>query len=224
MPRVGASEDDFAVVLERGDWNAAITWLIRLHEADLRAFVARRLPAWAKPSEIDEVCQEVWAEALANLSSYRRESPARGWLFGIANHKIVDFLRHHRRLLPLEDIVSKLIEASTLRPSRALAGAELRRIAQTVVETLEPDKRTLIRWRYRDGLKPAQILERLVTEGGAAEVDLEQQVEALSTASREERGILEKRLINLITQRIHRAVLQLIELWKRHEGQALPNV
>jgi RNA polymerase sigma factor (sigma-70 family) len=215
---VEVPEHELLVILERGDASAAIEWLIHAHDAELRAFIAGRLPRWARPWGIDEIRQEVWADAFRHLASYRREGPARGWLFGIAGHKIVDLVRRHRRLAPLEDVVSKLVEASTRRPSRALARAERLRTAAAILEALEPEKRTLVAWRYGEGLKPAQILERIVREGRAAEVDLEPQVRALSASEGDLRKDLEKKLINAITQRIHRAVLQVIELWKQHEG------
>lgn len=209
---------ELLVILERGDGAAALAWLVRAHGTGLRAFAARRLPAWAKPWGIDEICQEVWADAFVHLASYRREGPVRAWLFGIADHKILDFFRRNRRETPLEDAVSKLIDASTRRPSRVLAGAERMRALTAIFDTLEPDVRTLVTWRYGDGLKPAQILLRIVNDGLAAEVDLDPQVRALLASGDDERRSLEKKLVNLITQRIHRAVLRIIELWKEHEA------
>jgi RNA polymerase sigma-70 factor (ECF subfamily) len=216
--RVQSKDGELLVILERGDRPAAMAWLVRVHGEGLRAFVARRLAVWARPWGIDEVCQEVWADALLHLASYRRQGPVRAWLFGIADHKIADFFRRRRRDAPLDDAVSKLIEASTHRPSRVLARVERMRAVKAILEALEPEQRTLIVWRYGDGLKPAQILQRLVNEGLAAEVGLDSQVRALLAADGDQRRSLEKKVINLITQRIHRAVLRVIELWKEQEA------
>jgi RNA polymerase sigma-70 factor (ECF subfamily) len=218
MARVGTTDRELLVILERGDGAAAMAWLVRAHGDGLRAFVARRLPVWARPWGIDEVCQEVWADAFLHLASYRREGPVRAWLFGIADHKVVDFFRRRGRETPLEDVVSKLVEASTRRPSRVLAGIERKRALKGIIEALEPGQRTLVAWRYGDGLKPAQILQRIVNEGVAQEVDLEEQVRAFLASGADERKSLEKKLVNLITQRIHRAVLRVIELWKAYEA------
>src|SRR5215831_568913 len=116
MGHVGAIERELLVMLKRGDAAAAVAWLVGAHGADLRTFVSRRLPKWAKPWGMEEVCQEVWADAFFHLPNYRGDGPARGWLLGVAGHKVADFLRRHERTRPLEDLVSKLVEASTLRP------------------------------------------------------------------------------------------------------------
>lgn len=52
----------------------------------------------------EDLVQETLAEAFINLSSLRDETRLEPWLFRIAHHKCVDFIRRERRPLLLDDL------------------------------------------------------------------------------------------------------------------------
>jgi RNA polymerase sigma-70 factor (ECF subfamily) len=51
----------------------------------------------------EDLVQETLAEAFIHLSSLREESRLEPWLFRIAHHRCVDFIRRERREVPLEE-------------------------------------------------------------------------------------------------------------------------
>jgi len=73
----------------------AAAQLVAAHADAIYGYVRRRLAP--RPDVIDDVVQEVLLAALTHLRSFRGTSPLRGWLLGIARHKVEDIYRQRLR-------------------------------------------------------------------------------------------------------------------------------
>ena len=70
----------------------------------------------------EDIAAESMAILLTKHKSFRDENHCRAYLYKIAHHKSVDYLRQHKQLVPLDDVENVLgsgdLEASTLKKER----------------------------------------------------------------------------------------------------------
>src|SRR5262245_43552482 len=72
----------------------AFSELVRLHQAAVRAYVARYVRS---RDVVADIAQESFLSAHRGLGSYGGEAPFRLWLLGIARRAVADFLREELR-------------------------------------------------------------------------------------------------------------------------------
>src|SRR3989338_740099 len=136
-------------------------------EEALRMLIARYLrPMYhftyrytASGPDAEDVTQEVFAKVWKNLKRYDERTSFRAWLFAIAKNTAIDWLRK-RKIEPAstidEEMTDALIDPAPL-PSEI---AETKMTASAVGEAagrLEPGARTVLRFRYDDGLTFREI-------------------------------------------------------------------
>ena len=140
------SDPDDAELIGRsldGDGDAFVE-VVRRHEADVGAYLARR----AGRQLAEDLLGDVWVAALASRASYDRSFPDAGpWLFGVAHNT----LRRHWRSRPAEDPVADVTSMAsgwdpwTAVDDRVAAESVLRR----ALALLAPRQReivTLVAW------------------------------------------------------------------------------
>src|SRR5262245_4998161 len=67
----------------------AFTEIMRLHQAQVRAYVSRYVQS---NDLVDDLAQETFLDAFRTLRTYRGDSPIRTWLLGIARHRALRYL------------------------------------------------------------------------------------------------------------------------------------
>lgn len=132
-----------------GNWSQAY----RRHGADIRAYLARRLP---RPEEAEDLCQETFLRALAAEGRLRDPGALRSYLFATAHNLLVNHLSR-RRLVQVE---SELGEGRSLElvagagaeatageaaPAAALQGHELARALAAALTSLPAEQRLAFR-------------------------------------------------------------------------------
>lgn len=66
-------------------------------KAELRAYLAARLPAGMKPVvSVDDLLQEIWLTANRSIETVRQPEAVSYWLRKVAERKLIDTLRHAR--------------------------------------------------------------------------------------------------------------------------------
>jgi RNA polymerase sigma-70 factor (ECF subfamily) len=70
----------------------------REHEAELRGYLRRRLPA---PSDADDLLQEVFLKALRQGRAFCEIEQVRAWLFRVARNALADHLKLRREEIEL---------------------------------------------------------------------------------------------------------------------------
>ena len=123
------------------------------------SFIRRRL----NPREdlVDDLVQDVFIAAWENLASFRGSSSLRGWLLGIARHKVEEY---YRKLLqdahPLEPDMVEILPDS--RPGLE-AAAERERIEQQIRKVLAAMPRhysIALLWRYWERRSAREVAEK----------------------------------------------------------------
>ena len=95
-------------------------------------------------AELDDICQEVFAQAYFKLRQYRRDSPFEHWLLRITTHKCYDYLRKRRRSAPTLS-VDALLESGRepSAPEPPVPHPDLERL-HAALAALSPKERLVI--------------------------------------------------------------------------------
>ena len=157
----GLSDAALVALLKRGE-RAAFGIVIQRHNQ--RLFRAAR-SIMRDDAEAEDVVQETYVRAFANLSGFRGDAQLSTWLTRIALNEALDRIRRRRPQVELYVVDD---ERATLKPTaddpeRGAARAEIRRLVENAVDALPESFRTV--FILRD-------IEELTTEETAAYLGL----------------------------------------------------
>jgi RNA polymerase sigma-70 factor (ECF subfamily) len=164
---------DAAIAAVRAGEREAYGAVIDHTEARLRAFLAFRAP---QRELVDEVAQQAYITAYEKLADYRLGTSFLGWLKRIALNHLQNEHRRRQRGSSPTDRLSEL-----LAPEPTTGEDERAERLERCLTGLGQEARRLIDWRYRDGLSPAQIAERLGRLASSVRVALTRLRQALLT-------------------------------------------
>lgn len=115
---------------------------------------------------VDDVVQEVFLAALNGLGSFEGQSSLRGWLIGIARHKIEDVYRQRLRLPETLDEVTAVDEASlsTIAPlDERIDAARARAKTRQILAQLPERYGLILLWRYWEQRSAREMAEAIGT-------------------------------------------------------------
>lgn len=159
-----------------GDASAYQRFLVHLTPA-LRRFVRRALArAAAAEADAEDIVQEILLAIHLKRQTWIESAPVAPWVFTIARHKVIDFLRRRgRRLhLPLEDFAETLA-AEVDEPSHI--GADIDRH----LDCLPTVQRKVVKSIAVTGASIAETAADLAMSQGAVRVALHRGLAALAT-------------------------------------------
>lgn len=143
-----AADRALVAAIANNDRKAAAE-LIAAHADAVYSYVRHRLSSRA--DRVDDLVQDVFLAGLSSIRSYRGMSSLRGWLLGIARHKVEDFYRHRLRepdplLDETEDAGGPALEDPGMeeRIDRGRAARRTRRILRHLPEAYA----VVLLWRY----------------------------------------------------------------------------
>jgi RNA polymerase sigma-70 factor (ECF subfamily) len=115
---------------------------------------------------VDDVVQEVFLAALNGLASFAGQSSLRGWLLGIARHKIEDVYRHRLRLPQALDEVTAGGEPSlstTFSLDEHIDAARARAKTRQILAQLPERYGLMLLWRYWEQRSAREMAEAIGT-------------------------------------------------------------
>jgi RNA polymerase sigma-70 factor (ECF subfamily) len=143
--------DERLVAAALGGDDHAFAELTRRHKSRVFGVAAR----FARdPSEIDDICQEVFVQAYFKLRQFRGDSPFEHWLLRITTYKCYDHLRKRRRnglVVSTDALLESGIEPAVEEPDEPhpdlerlhAALAELSPKERLIITLLELEERTI---------------------------------------------------------------------------------
>lgn len=134
------------------DGKAGVGSLLRALSPVLAGFYARRL-GHGQP-DLDDLVQEALIAVYQHRAHYDPSRPFRAWLFGIARHKMVDYLRGRRVHLRIEQVEESV--ASDRFEREASARLDVERL----LRALPPKQANAIRDTQIAGLTSAEAASR----------------------------------------------------------------
>ncbi len=150
--------------------NLAPTALAALYEKYWLAifvYVRQILPSL---EDAEDVLLEVFLAALeSDILAALEEKQQLAWLRRVAYNKAID---HHRRsvrrpAVPLDDAMETLFDDEDLAPERVVLRNEELALLQTRIAELLPSQQEVLRLRFGDGLRCAEIATRMNRSEGA---------------------------------------------------------
>lgn len=140
------TDADLIAAVLKGD-AASFEPLVQKYSARLFA-MARRYAR--RESEVEDIVQEIWLKAFANLRSFRGDAPFEHWLMRLGVRTCYDFLRSHQRnrettfselTQPEEDWLERFIS----QPESASEDADAaRQIIGRLLAQLSPSARLVV--------------------------------------------------------------------------------
>jgi RNA polymerase sigma factor (sigma-70 family) len=130
--------------------------LYQCHAATIFAYLRLHAPSW---EDAEDLLLEVFLAALESEQWQTvPEDKHLAWLREVAHHKLVDHLRRTKRRasVPLEQL-AEVIEDEALPPEQAALYQEERRQVRAMVQRLPTLQQQVLRLRFGDGLRCAQI-------------------------------------------------------------------
>jgi len=128
--------------------------------------------------EADDLCQDIWLEALRSLATFEGKSAFRGWIHGVA----VNVCRHRRRKksvasVPLDE------EADARRahtdPHAASAAADARLLVREALTRLPDEQREVVILHELQGFSYAEISQIIGCPNGTVKSRLHYAMQAL---------------------------------------------
>lgn len=131
------------------------------------------------PSDVDDLVQDVFLQALPRLSSLRDVSKFPGWLAAIARNRATDF---HRRAKPLDELPSDVPEESAAPtpaiPPHSHSRTEAHAALDAILFLPETYRETLI-LRLVEGMTGPEIAARTGLTHGSVRVNLHRGMQQL---------------------------------------------
>ena len=118
-------------------------------------------------ADADDLTQDVFLAACQCIGDYQGASSLKGWLFGIARHKVEDYYRARVRASDLEEADAAV--AADVQLDSALDEHRLRQRTAAALDCLPEDYRLLLKWRYWDEKRTAKIASALCRTEKAVE-------------------------------------------------------
>jgi len=160
------SQDKTAINVVAANEQSSLDGLWSEAEPVVKGFLLAALP---QSCDAEDVLQEVALEVARRYDDYDPTRPFPPWALWIAKIKTADFFRrvYRDRHLLVGDALEPLAEAAC----RASLKLEDQSDAlEECLKTLSPKNRKLIKLRYREGLSPADIAEKMDTSSGTVRV------------------------------------------------------
>jgi len=153
-----SSESALVAAVLRKDRKAAAEFVSAYADA-IYAYVRHRLAP--RVERVEDVVQEVFLAALANLEGFRGASSLRGWLLGIARHKVEDY---YRRLLREPDTLPESGDAAEPADETPLVEEQLDRAraaarTQHVLQRMPEAYSAALLWRYWENRSIREIAD-----------------------------------------------------------------
>ncbi|NNN05072.1 MAG: sigma-70 family RNA polymerase sigma factor [Elusimicrobia bacterium] len=165
-------EDDRAAVrrIRAGD-DSAYAELLARHRDRVFSFLLRLL---GSPQDAEDVAQEAFVKAFSRLDSYDSARPFVSWLFAVAHHAALDFLRARRpAALSLDDPDGAPDLADSGPDAEAAAEAALDgRLIERLLAALPPLYREPLMLRHTQEMGISEIARVLSLPEGTVKVRL----------------------------------------------------
>jgi len=130
---------------------------VELHADAVYSYVSRRL--FPRDDLADDLVQETFLAALEGLANFKGTSNVRGWLIGIARHRVQDYYRDRLRQTSLDETDSEPVVEHGFEDW--IHDQQLQEHVQRILAELPESYRLVLLWRYWEKSSAAEMAARL---------------------------------------------------------------
>lgn len=142
--------------------------LYQRYAAIIFTYVQRHVPS---RQDAEDILLEVFLAALENEKLPDIDGDRqRAWLLRVAHNKMVDYHRHARNNVPLEEAVDTMYCSEDMEPEQVLLHQEEQSMLRTRLKRLPAVQQEVVRMRFMDELPYAEIARAMNKREGAIRV------------------------------------------------------
>ena len=132
--------------------------LVKRYEKPVYNFALRMV---SNPDDALDLMQEIFVAVFRNLSSFRGDSPFKGWLFKIAHYRCVEFYRRRRPNISLDQAPEPEDEATYVCPESQLFADQQALVLQDAMQKLAFNQRVVVEMKFFQHFTFEQIAHQL---------------------------------------------------------------
>lgn len=119
--------------------------LVKRYEKNLYNYTLRMV---SNPADAMDLMQDVFVAVFRNLSTFRGDSPFKGWMFKIAHYRCIEFYRRKRPTQSLDDLPEQFDESSDECPEyHAVSGQQAKALHQAL-QTLPVNQKLVVELKF----------------------------------------------------------------------------
>lgn len=165
-------------LIKKGNDARAEAELVKRYQSTIFYWLLRKV---RNPEDAKDIMFDSFTKALVNIHKYNSEYAFSTWLFAIANHKWIDFVRA-ARIRPLTISFDKLFmeedgrehamefKSTNLTPEESMIKAQRAELLNKMIENLNPSYRDVVKLRYFEDCSYKDISKQLNIPIGTAKV------------------------------------------------------
>jgi RNA polymerase sigma factor (sigma-70 family) len=181
-------EQEALAALDRSDRAEALRILMKGYGAALYDHCRRTLRDEALAQDVHQQC---FVQAWADLARFARRSTLKAWLFGIAHHRCLDAAKVGRRRIARLHPVAEVPEVVDPAPAAEdrLAQRSLEQALALCLQALAPAARAAVALRYTEGFSYEQMADICGEKAGTLQARVARSMPALRDCLKA-RGVL----------------------------------
>ncbi|WP_286266006.1 RNA polymerase sigma factor [Thalassotalea atypica] len=119
--------------------------LVKRYESNVYNYTYRMV---SNPDDAMDLMQDVFVAVFRNLSTFRGDSPFKGWLFRIAHYRCIEFYRRKRPTQSLDDSPETIDETEHNCPEFTLSAGQQTGEIQQAMSKLSFNQRIVVELKF----------------------------------------------------------------------------
>ena len=119
--------------------------LVKRYEKNLYNYTLRMV---SNPADAMDLMQDVFVAVFRNLSTFRGDSPFKGWMFKIAHYRCIEFYRRKRPTQSLDDHPEQFDEASNECPEYLAVSGQQANALHKALQTLPINQKLVVELKF----------------------------------------------------------------------------
>lgn len=128
----------------KGKKSAWLT-LVKRYESQVYNYTYRMVN---NPDDAKDLMQDVFIAVFRNLSTFRGDSPFKGWLFRIAHYRCIEFYRKKRPTQSLDDGPEQFDESDSASPENRLSQGQQSQDIKAAMALLPFNQRLVVELKF----------------------------------------------------------------------------
>ena len=119
--------------------------LVKRYEKNLYNYTLRMV---SNPADAMDLMQDVFVAVFRSLSTFRGDSPFKGWMFKIAHYRCIEFYRRKRPTQSLDDLPEQFDESLAECPEHHVVSGQRSTALHQALQTLPVNQKLLVELKF----------------------------------------------------------------------------
>jgi len=102
----------------------------------------------SNPADAMDLMQDVFVAVFRNLSTFRGDSPFKGWMFKIAHYRCIEFYRRKRPTQSLDDVPEQFDESHDECPEHHAVSGQQAKALHQALQTLPVNQKLVVELKF----------------------------------------------------------------------------